>query len=205
VWGIFVGVQAESSVRQALARLREPVDRHIWAASFGIGQIGNGSTSVKSLLASQHKLARANIKLLLDSALCDIELNFQPESLKTWAAMAVRVNLGMIHYRQSILSGLKAEGHQIIEQGEVVSEEVTKAVTDTRDENQLTEAQAIESEADTTDSEFEKLTEQKAKTKSERYRERKHLLKKRYGIPVDAALVLKDDQGWHAKIDCTIT
>jgi len=28
-----------------LRRLREPVDRHIWAASHGIGQIGNGSTS----------------------------------------------------------------------------------------------------------------------------------------------------------------
>jgi len=200
VWGIFVGVQAESSVRQALARLREPVDRHIWAASFGIGQIGNGSTSIKSLLASQHKLAKANIKLLLDSALCDIELNFQPESLKTWAAMAVRVNIGMIHYRQSILEGLKAEGHQILEQGEVVSDSVTKALTDTRDENQLNEALAIEASADTTDSEYEKLIEQKAKTKSERYRERKHLLKKRYGIPVDAALVLLDDDGWHAKI-----
>jgi hypothetical protein len=200
VWGIFVGVQAESSVRQALARLREPVDRHIWAASFGIGQIGNGSTSVKSLLASQHKLARANIKLLLDSALCDIELNFQPESLKTWAAMAVRVNLGMIHYRQSILSGLKAEGHQIIDSGAVVNNAVIAAVTDTKSENQRAEAIAIEAEADTTNSEFEQLQQKKAKTKSERYRERKHLLKLRYGIPVDAALVLKDDSGWHAKI-----
>ena len=200
VWGIFLGVQAESSARQALARLREPVDRHIWAASHGIGMIGNGSTSVKSLLASQHKLAKANIKLLLDSTLDDIELDFQPESLKTWAAMAVRVNRGMVHYRQSILEGLKAEGHQVIELGEVVSDSVKKAVTDTRDENQLVEAQAIEAEADVNEHEFDKLQEQKAKTKSERYRERKHLLQLRYGVPVDAALVLKDDSGWHASI-----
>ena len=56
VWGIFQGVQAENSCRQALARLREPVDRHIWAAPYGVGKIGNGSTSVKSVLGSQHKL-----------------------------------------------------------------------------------------------------------------------------------------------------
>ncbi len=200
VWAIFLGVQAESSARQALARLREPVDRHIWAASHGIGQIGNGSTSAKSLLASQHKLAKANIRLLLDSVLDDIELDFQPESLKTWAKMAARVNMGMVHYRQSILEGLKAEGHRIIELGEVVSDAVKKAVTDTRDENQLQEATAIEAEADVNEHEFELLQEQKAKTKSERYRERKHLLQLRYGVPVDAALVLKDDSGWHAQI-----
>ncbi len=200
VWGIFQGVQAESSARQALARLREPVDRHIWAASHGIGQIGNGSTSVKSLLASQNKLARANIKLLQNLGLDDIELDYQPESLKLWAKMAVRVNMGMVHYRQSILEGLKAEGHRIIELGEVVNDEVKKAVTDTRDENQLAEATAIEASDDTTDSEFDQLLEKKAKTKSERYKERKHLLQLRYCIPVDAALVLKDDDGWHASL-----
>jgi hypothetical protein len=200
VWGIFVGVQAESSVRQALARLREPVDRHIWAASFGIGQIGNGSTSVKSLLASQHKLARANIKLLLDSALCEIELNFQPESLLTWAAMAVRVNLGMIHYRSSVLEGLKAEGHQIINMGEVVNDAVKLAVTDTRDENHHQEAKEIAAAPKISPDEYDKSIEHQAKTQQERHSERKHLLERRYGIEVDAALVLKDDDGWYAQI-----
>lgn len=200
VWGIFQGVQSESSARQALFRLREPVDRHIWAAPHGIGQIGNGSTSVKSLLASQHKLAKANIRLLQELALDDIELDFQPESLKIWALMAVRVNLGMIHYRQSIISGLEAEGHQIINSEEVVNDAVKAAVTETRKENQIAEAIAVEAAADSTNSEFEQSQQKKAKTKSQRYKERKHLLKLRYGIDVDAALVLKDDDGWYAKI-----
>lgn len=200
VWGIFQGVQAESSARQALARLREPVDRHIWAASYGIGKIGNGSTSVKSVLASQHKLTRANIRLLQDSAFDDIELNFQPESLRTWAKMAVRVNLGMVHYRQSILDGLSAEGHQIIDMGAVVSDSVKAAVTDTRDENHQAEARAIAASPDITQSEFEKLQEQKTKTLAERHTERKHSLELRYGIPVDADLVLKDDDGWYPQL-----
>lgn len=200
VWAIFQGVQSESSARQALFRLREPVSRHIWAAPHGIGQIGNGSTSVKSLLASQHKLAKANIRLLQELALDDIELDFQPETLKIWAKMAVRVNLGMIHYRQSIIEGLKAEGHQIIDSEELVNDAVKAAVTQTKKENQIAEAIAVEAEADTTPTEFEQLQQKKAKTQQERHKERKHLLKLRYGIDVDAALVLKDDDGWGAKI-----
>jgi len=200
VWAIFQGVQSESSARQALFRLREGVERHVWAAPHGIGQIGNGSTSVKSLLASQHKLAKANVRLLQELALDDIELDFQPQSLRIWAKMAVRVNLGMIHYRQSILEGLKAEGHQIIDSDEAVNDAVKAAVTQTKEENKKASAQAVEAEADTTTSEFEQLQQKKAKTQSERYRERKHLLKRRYGIGVNAALVLKDDDGWYAKI-----
>jgi len=200
VWGIFQGVQSESSARQALFRLRSPVERHIWAAAHGIGQIGNGSTSVKSLLASQHKLAKAQIRLLQEMALDEIELDFQPESLRTWAQMAVRVNSGMINYRQSIVSGLKAEGHQILDLDSVVNDAVSSAVTETQKSNQLIEASSVEAAADSTNSEFEQLQQKKAKTKSERERERKHLLLLRYGIEVNAALVLKDDDGWYAQI-----
>lgn len=200
VWGILLGVQAETSCRQALARLREPVDRHIWVAPYGIGKVGNGYTSIKSVLASQHKLAKANIKLLQDSALDDIELNFQPESLTTWAKMAVRVNLGMVHYRQSITEGLTAEGHRIVEEGKTVSDSVKKAVTDVREENHQAEAEAIAASEDISQREFEKLTDQKAKTQAERNIERKHSLQMRYSVPVDADLVLKDDDGWYPQL-----
>lgn len=168
MWAIFQGVQSESSARQALFRLREGVERHIWAAPHGIGQIGNGSTSVKSLLASQHKLAKANVRLLQELALDDIELDFQPESLRSWAKMAVRVNLGMIHYRQSILEGLKAEGHQIIDSEEVVNDAVKAAVTETKKENQIAEALAVAAEADTTSSEFEQLQQKKGLSRDPR-------------------------------------
>jgi len=124
--------------------------------------IGNGSTSVKSLLASQHKLA-VNIKLLQDLGLDDIELDVQPESLKLWAKMAVR------QYGYGSLSpiNLEVEGHRIIELGKWSTMKSKKAVTDTRDENQLAEATAIEASDDITDW---SLTQEKkkAKTKSER-------------------------------------
>ena len=200
VWGIFQGVQSSSSARQALFRLREPVERHIWAAPYGIGKISNGSTSVKSLLASQHKLAKANIRLLQEAELDDIELNFQPESLRIWAQMAVGVNLGMIDYRQSILTGLKAEGHQIVAASVAVNDAVKCAVTDTKEQNHRAEASAIASAPEISSVQYEQLQEQKAKTQAQRHSQRKHLLEKRYSIPVDASLVLKDDDGWYAQI-----
>lgn len=95
VWGIFQGVQSANSVRQMLARLRETVDRHIWVRSSGIGLVGNGSTSVGVLLASQHAAARANIMLLSQADNADfscIDENFQPESLHTWAKRACVIN-----------------------------------------------------------------------------------------------------------------
>ncbi len=82
VWIIANGGTPENSVRQAAARVRENVPRHLWAAERGIGRIGNGSTSIKSLLASQHKLTKLNIRLLAESEFDDdLDPNFQPESL----------------------------------------------------------------------------------------------------------------------------
>ncbi len=199
-WGIFQGVQAESSARQSLARLREPVPRHIWAARYGIGKIGNGSTSVKSLLASQHKLTRANIRLLQDSAFDDLDLNFQPEALLTWGKMAVRVNLGMARYRAAIVGGLKAEGHRIIEALDCGDDELKAAIAATQTALHTAEAEAIAAACDITQAKFDRLQEQKAKTQTERYQERKFGLGTRYGVEVTPDLVLKDDDSWYPQL-----
>jgi hypothetical protein len=50
------------------------------------------------------------------------------------------------------------------------------------------------------DTEFKKLQDKKAKTKTERYQERKALLKERYGVEVTPGLVEKDDRGWYPQL-----
>ncbi|MEW5858609.1 MAG: plasmid replication protein, CyRepA1 family, partial [Cyanobacteriota bacterium] len=116
VWGIFQGVTAPNSALQALARVREAVPRHFWAAERGMTGcfIGNGSTSIKSLLSCQHKTTKSNISLLQRAdleAITDVDTNFQNESLVTWAKLAVRHNVAMWNYRESIVTGLRDEGH----------------------------------------------------------------------------------------------
>ncbi|MEA5573494.1 hypothetical protein [Calothrix sp. UHCC 0171] len=50
------------------------------------------------------------------------------------------------------------------------------------------------------DTEFKKLQDKKAKTKTERYQERKAFLKERYGVEVTPTLVEKDDSGWYPQL-----
>ncbi|NJO59725.1 MAG: DUF3854 domain-containing protein [Richelia sp. RM2_1_2] len=122
VWSIASGVQPENSVRQSLGRLRETVPRHVWIAQYGLRgcRIGNGSTDIGSLILSSHAATKANIQLLTaadhqeDYDFGAIDLGFQRESLNTWAAKACVINAGMARYRETILSGLAADGYNII-------------------------------------------------------------------------------------------
>jgi len=206
VWGIFPGHQPVTSVCQFLARVRANIPRYIWARKTGFGRIAGGSTNIKSILATQHKMAKANINLLTQADFTDdIDSNFQPESLRTWAKLSARINLGMKAYRAAIEARLKDEGHNIIdtvspsddddlfERIEATSDEV-KA---TKEGNYQNHCEAIATAPDIDDKEFLKLKDQRAKTKEERGQYRKAELKNRYGVEVDSDLVKKDDDGWY--------
>jgi Domain of unknown function (DUF3854) len=212
VWTIAQGVQTPDSIRQAMARVRENVPRHLWAAkrSFTGSMVGNGATSYKSLVLSQQKQARANIRLLTSADLLsqfdDIELNFQPDSLKTWAKRGAAINLAMYNYRNSIISGLMEEGHVTIEPSvksdttEKPSVTVEKEIVELAKSNYKNECQLTSDARDLTDVELKKLQDQRAKTKVERRMERKGKLSRRYGVTVTPELVAKDDNGWYPKL-----
>ena len=128
VWCIAQGVQSATSVCQALGRVRQNIPRHLWSAVYGFNQVGNGSTSIPALLTSGHRLTELNIRLLQQSdfaAIDDLDTGFQAESLLCWAKMAVRINAAMIHYRESILAFLEAEGQIITDAASVQSTEPT--------------------------------------------------------------------------------
>lgn len=201
VWGCFQGVTPDHSVRQALARLREPVDRHIWVRKVGVERIGNGATSIRSLLASQHKLIKANIQSLQHPAFAQLDTTIAPILLRTWAGMAVRINAGMKDYRKSVVDGLKGEGHTLTDAGEDADEGALKTLKaemiTLKDTNHQSECEAIAAAPEITASEYQQLEQQRAKTPDERRKERKHKLKLRYGVDVTAELVVKDDAGWH--------
>ncbi|MEG3878673.1 DUF3854 domain-containing protein [Microcoleus sp. herbarium7] len=113
VFGIFKGVVPVNDALQALARVRdENVPWFVWTQQFGFGKIGNGSASYRAIIKSQQKVIKTNIKLL-HRVDFDIDIAHDPVHLRTWALMAARINVGMWNYRESILEGLKAEGHRI--------------------------------------------------------------------------------------------
>ncbi|AFZ28286.1 DNA/RNA helicase, superfamily II (plasmid) [Cylindrospermum stagnale PCC 7417] len=208
VWGVFQGVQAVNSVRQMLARLRENVDRHIWVRKQGLGVIGNGSTSMGVLLASQHAATRANIALLSAADNADysyIDENFQPESLQTWAKRACVINAQTKCYRDSVLQGLADDGYTIIDADSLKldskeTEQVFNEVQNAAEELHTTQCEEIATAEKLSDAELKKLSEKRAKTKSERQQERKADISQRYGVEVTPEIVRKDDSGWYLQL-----
>ena len=211
VWAIAQGIQAENAVRQTLSRLRHNVPRHLWCATYSFNKIGNGSTSIPALLSSNQRFTQLNIRLLQQSDfayLDDLDTGFQAESLLCWAKMAVRFNAGAINYRESILSGLKAEGHQIIDAAQYQSEITAKShntnlvteITAISTQNYLAECGAIAIAPSLTELQYRALKKQAIKSFGDRRQLRKYELQQRYHLPITPDLVSLDDAGWYQKI-----
>ncbi len=214
VWAIAQGVQAADSIRQVLARIRANVPRYLWAAKRGFHKcmVGNGATVKKALIASTRNKASTNIRFLqaADASLSDLDLdtNFQPESLNTWAKRGCYINLTMQNYRSSIVEGLIAEGHLVTAPPEPKTEnlnpvnEVETQLKQVAETKYQAECSSVADAPIPTDSEYQKLKDKRAKTKQERWIERKGNLVRRYGsdISITSELVAKDDNGWYSQL-----
>ncbi len=208
VWGCFHGVSPDNSSRQALARVREGVDRHIWAASLGLGTIGNGGINFKSLLSSEYNHFKANLHMLQNAGMSidfdDVQIN--RTALNVWAKMACRVNAGMLQYRSCVIAGLKAEGHQILAPGAFPTQPDLKQLMIEISENQRAnyslECDKI-ADADVSHlspATFKKLSQQKSKTPDERRQEKKYGMQQVYGVDVTPEIIKLDDDGWYPQI-----
>jgi hypothetical protein len=213
VWDIAQGVVPVPSILQRMARLREPVPRHTWAKGYGIGRIGNGSTSPRKLMESQQTQFKAHVKLLAESEFpADFEAasSFQPQSLRTWAKMAARINLGMVRYRHEIIRALIAEGHSIkggdyleilnIDDEAHGTEQIKDDLTESRDKIYEEHCQAVSMAPTPDEKRYESLTKKQQRTKEELKEFRKGELSRRYSEElVSPTLVELDDDGEYQK------
>lgn len=213
VFDIAQGVIPVASVLQRMSRLREPVPRHIWAKGFGIGRIGNGSTSPKRLVESQQTQFKANFNLLAQNDFqCDFDSvnNFQPQALKTWAKMAARINAGMLRYQHEIVRALVAEGHTIVDgdynqlrkdDDEIDNpDQIKEQVTESRDEGYQEHCEAIALAPTPDEDRYKTLTEKQSRTLEETHELRKGELAQRYSEElVSNELVKLDDEGEYQK------
>ncbi|MDJ0633722.1 MAG: DUF3854 domain-containing protein [Xenococcaceae cyanobacterium MO_188.B29] len=205
VWCIAMGVQTVDAVCQTTERLRDNVPRHIWIKTTAKGnRIGNGATSIKSLLYSEHKATNANIRLLQQADIDDfddLDVNYSRESFHTWAKRACLVNSGKNDYRSEILSKLIEEGYELYdpnnpERPDQVNEELKQVRTENYQEfcQEVSDIEAPDA------AELKELKTKRAKTKAERLKEKKGNLINRYGIEVTPELVAKDDNGWYNQL-----
>ncbi|WP_298913540.1 plasmid replication protein, CyRepA1 family [uncultured Nostoc sp.] len=207
VFGIFQGVQTTDGVRQHLSRYRPPVPRYIWLAPVGINRVGNGSNSVKALLAGEYKKNRANIKKLVDLGFEEsIEGNFESICINTWAKLGAIINDGMNSYDKQIISDLKDEGHIICELSENESPETAEveatkqAIYENCKEEYTGHCESVAVSESLTDEQFLKLDKQNCKTEEQQLQHRKGEIERRYNILATSDLVEKDDKNWYSLI-----
>ncbi len=219
VWGIFQGSSPADSVRQHLSRYRPGVPRYIWVKPVGMGFVGDKSTNYKSLMKSQRKLDKAHINKLVSAGFEEsVDGNFEPICLITWAKLGAIINQGMWNYSDQIIADLAAEGH-IIKSSDEANEDILDGdnnpillpnesevsatkhdIDDTRDEQYQIYKSEVSASSSIDDKQYEVLSKQQTRTKSELLKLRKAQLERTYNISVDAELVAKDDDGWYSKI-----
>ena len=139
VVGLFRGAIAVNDVLQMMSRVRdEKVEWHIWAAPYGCGKIGNGSSNDWMLSKSKDKVTRKNLELLskADTKFLDFDIDKQidPRHTRAWAQFGARINAGQWNYREMIIDLLKADNHRIhiaedsqLKQDEIILEAQAKA------------------------------------------------------------------------------
>ena len=182
------GVHSVQSVAQFVARYRRPVDRHIWIPKSGnaiykkfAGALS--SKQIKHYLQTNKKRLQFFIKHfpILDNGLVD-----------AYCKSVARDNLGLSAYRENLEWLLTSDGHRChyVDPVKTVDTEI-REIRDVAYEAEVNEIDATENPSD---DELKTLKNAVAKTKAQRYKERKGNLIRTYG-DCSKALIMADDDG----------
>lgn len=205
VAGCFTGVMTTDSVRQALMRLREPVERLIYCASFSAsGLVAGGDTYWRSVRSTTDKVTAATLDTL-DRAGRGSHADdddFGAAMKDTYSKMAARQNAGKLEYFEAVRAGLVAEGCTVGICDRIKENPISKEI---RGEWVVEKHDALLSHGETlthgTDDIDDKqaakymgakgVPNEQAQNELDRY-----LIKKRYGIEMTPDLYILDSHGW---------
>ncbi|NER90362.1 plasmid replication protein, CyRepA1 family [Moorena sp. SIO3A2] len=207
VFGIFLGVLEPSSVRQFLARVREPVDRWICLSKTGHNWMAGGATNEQQLLKNTNKAVQAQIKMLQKMGIPEIDeaenlddLTPDTVDLDCWAEMVISHNLGMKDYSANVLEGLAREGHNVIDMSDYDVEVDKGEVRQIRSENyEQHKKEVVEVHPLETEEQFRQLDGKNAKTKMERNQWKNWKLSVSYGA-VTPEVIETDDKNLYGKL-----
>ncbi|MEL4896137.1 plasmid replication protein, CyRepA1 family [Crocosphaera sp. Alani8] len=207
------GVQTIDAVIQTLQRVRSNVPRYLWTKSFSPNQIGNGSTDVKSLLSSTHKLASAQIKLLQSMGITEAnnvvfyeendDLKTCAPSLLAWAKRAVVLNHQNYHFSKNLIKKLEGLGYELQEKciSKKEMEAVSESMKEVKKENYGNHTDRVSSSPKLEDKTYQEWKERDDLTEAEEETLKKAEISRCYLTEeVSPSMVEKHDQGWLTKL-----
>ena len=199
VVGMFAGGSLDDAeILQALARVRQPVARHIWVTkcSRPITPISSAwwakpvEADLRRRWASQAATLRQELAPdLLAGAPIEVAKQFEA-TLKLWATFTARRNYSHAHLRHFVLARLRHEGHAITRMGDALADADEQALRalkgELRDKRNEARTIAVAGAKAITKAEAEQLQRRQFRTPAEQAAIQRRLLVEQLALEPDA-------------------
>ena len=199
VVGLFFGGSLDDAeALQALARIRQPVERHIWVTkcSRPITPISSAwwSKQVGADLRRRWESQAATLRQelapdLLAGVPMEVAEQFEA-TLKLWATFTARRNYSHAHLRHFVLARLRHEGHAITRMGDVLAEADEQALRalkgELRDKRNEARAIAVAGAKAITKAEADQLQRRQFRTPAEQAAIQRRLLVEQLALEPEA-------------------
>jgi Domain of unknown function (DUF3854) len=190
VYGIFTGVSAtDGDMAQALARVREPVERIVWCAKTGINysRVSRSPNFLKlkddlqQMTSATAHLIRSGLRAEVASGLESLDYQANPH-LNLFCRMSADQNFSMLNLRDALLVRLRHEGNSVTVKAAESNPAIKLLLCEVREEMKLVEAETLVRADDLTLTEILALEQKEITSPEEQRAISKYHLKEFYGI-----------------------
>lgn len=209
VFSICGGNTAPEGVAQATARLRDDVDRHLFAPLRSRGRslrIGCGSFVPDELLKASDQQTRLQLAAMAQVGLtaCTVA-PIASVWMQQWAELAARRNVQALEYRDWVLAYLSAEGYQLVEVEEsdeatAAGKEITADLRETAQAKAEAECQAVAAAEPIDATTAKEWARSDYLSAEQRQQLEAHGIRERYGVEPTAELVEADRDGLYSRL-----
>jgi Domain of unknown function (DUF3854) len=204
VYGVFTGVSAtDGDMAQALARVREPVDRIVWCAKTGTNysRVSRSpyflrvKNDLQQMTSATTHLICSGLRDEVVSGLDSYDYRSNPH-LNLFCRMSADQNFSMLNLRDALLVRLRLEGNLVTVQAAESNPIIKLLLCEIREEMKLMDAETLVSADDLTIVQVLALEQKEITTLEEQRAIAKYHLKEFYGIEaLTVENVLWDNEG----------
>jgi Domain of unknown function (DUF3854) len=190
VYGVFTGVSStDGDMAQALARVREPVERIVWCAKTGTNYFRVSRSpyflkvkdDLQQMTSVTAHLIRSGLRGEVATGLDSYDYRANPH-LNLFCRMSADQNFSMLNLRDALLVRLKLEGNSVTVQAAESNPIIKLLLCEIREELKLTEAETLVRADDLTIVQVLALEQKEVTTPEEQRAIAKYHLKEFYGI-----------------------
>lgn len=204
VYGCYLGVLSENSVRQSLARLREPVPRVIHVAVRGLSLIGGGDTYWKAVRDSQSQKVKKILHDLFDAAADQLDSSFLPSQVEAYCKIAARHNLAASVHRELVLAQLADEGNTVEQAPDSEQDtlrEIREETKEARHDRLANHGTSVTAAAAITEEAYQAIQgKTSVSNEAEALALERKMLEERYQQPASTDLYICDQCGFYPKL-----